>query len=84
MICNQVYETAEFKTEIGAALGIPLNAQRVLEEFGYCKENLKTVDHEGIVQFNANGVVEQAQRWLLPSLAVQPVRAVAPPFFVDG
>ncbi|KAJ7785086.1 FAD/NAD(P)-binding domain-containing protein [Mycena maculata] len=68
----QIYESAEFKTEIGAALGVPVNAQRVLEELGYSKENLKSVVNEGFVQFSPDGGAGQAHPWLLPSLASKP------------
>jgi hypothetical protein len=41
----------EIKTEIGAALGVPPNASRVLDHLGVAKENLKGVPFLG-VHFN--------------------------------
>ena len=44
----QIFESAEKKTEVGAALGVPLNAQLVLEYLGYSKDNLKSVNFDGV------------------------------------
>ncbi|KAK7002374.1 FAD/NAD(P)-binding domain-containing protein [Favolaschia claudopus] len=62
----QIFESAETKTEIGAAIVVPLNAQRVLEYLGYKKENLKSVDLSSMVTFNAAGEGKQsfASPWI--------------------
>ncbi|KAJ7798423.1 FAD/NAD(P)-binding domain-containing protein, partial [Mycena leptocephala] len=39
--------------EIGAGLGIQPNALRVLQRFGYARENLKPRDFDGVTSFNA-------------------------------
>ncbi|KAJ7754155.1 FAD/NAD(P)-binding domain-containing protein [Mycena maculata] len=64
----QIYESEECKTEIGAGLGVPVNAQRVLEGLGYSKENLKGVVNEGVLQLDANGGTGEVIPWLLESL----------------
>jgi hypothetical protein len=46
-----MFEKSESKTEIGAALGVPLNALRVLDHLGISRENLKGVPWSG-VRFN--------------------------------
>ncbi|KAJ7355848.1 FAD/NAD(P)-binding domain-containing protein [Mycena albidolilacea] len=48
----QVFEASEIKTEVGAALGVPLNALRVLEHLGISKANLKSVPLSGAVSFD--------------------------------
>jgi hypothetical protein len=40
----QIFESAQIKAEIGAAIVVPVNAQCVLEHLGYEKENLLSVD----------------------------------------
>ncbi|KAF8143883.1 FAD/NAD(P)-binding domain-containing protein [Mycena galopus ATCC 62051] len=49
----QIFEASEIKTEIGAALGVPLNAQRVLDHLGYSRENLKGDPFSGAVNIDA-------------------------------
>jgi salicylate hydroxylase len=44
----QIFETSEIKTEIGAALGVPPNAFRVLDHLGVSRENLKGVPNFGV------------------------------------
>jgi hypothetical protein len=36
------------KAEVAAGLSVPVNAQRVLENLGYSKANLKGVNYEGV------------------------------------
>ncbi|KAF7342630.1 FAD/NAD(P)-binding domain-containing protein [Mycena sanguinolenta] len=48
-----IYESSENETEIGAGLGIQTNALRVLQRFGYARENLKPLDFDGVTSFNA-------------------------------
>ncbi|KAF8141059.1 hypothetical protein K438DRAFT_1785062 [Mycena galopus ATCC 62051] len=49
----QVFEASHHKTEIGAALGVPLNALRVLEHLGISRENLKGVPFSKPVTIDA-------------------------------
>ncbi|KAJ7827240.1 hypothetical protein B0H14DRAFT_3720972 [Mycena olivaceomarginata] len=51
----QIFESAEIKTEIGAAIVVPVNALLVLDHFGYKRENLRSVDFVGAKTFNALG-----------------------------
>ncbi|KAJ6507738.1 FAD/NAD(P)-binding domain-containing protein [Mycena vitilis] len=37
----QIFESSEAKTEIGAGVGVPPNASRVLDHFGISRENLR-------------------------------------------
>ncbi|KAJ7499868.1 FAD/NAD(P)-binding domain-containing protein [Mycena latifolia] len=48
----QVFETSEIKTEIGAALGLQLNALRVLDHLGVSKDNLKGVNMSAHIIFD--------------------------------
>ncbi|KAJ7732951.1 FAD/NAD(P)-binding domain-containing protein [Mycena maculata] len=65
----QIYESDKYKTEIGAGLGVTVNAQRVLEELGYTRENLKGVVNEGALQFDGGNDGEgELTPWLLESL----------------
>ncbi|KAF7360978.1 MFS domain-containing protein [Mycena sanguinolenta] len=68
----QIFESAEKKTEVGAALGVPLNAQLVLEYLGYSKDNLKSVDFNGIERFDALTGEGNTDSWLLPELKTKP------------
>ncbi|KAJ7808796.1 FAD/NAD(P)-binding domain-containing protein [Mycena olivaceomarginata] len=43
----QIFETAEIKTEIGAAVAVQANSLRVLDHLGVSKENLKGVPGKG-------------------------------------
>ncbi|KAJ7080935.1 hypothetical protein B0H15DRAFT_953290 [Mycena belliarum] len=64
----QIFESAEVVEEIGAAIAIPVNSQRVLERFGYSKENLKSVPYEGVVPFDSvGGKAGITAGWLVPS-----------------
>ncbi|KAK7042789.1 FAD/NAD(P)-binding domain-containing protein [Favolaschia claudopus] len=54
-IVLKIFESAEVKVEIGAAIVVPRNAQLVLEHLGYNKDNLRSVDFVGIETFNALG-----------------------------
>ncbi|KAF8176578.1 FAD/NAD(P)-binding domain-containing protein [Mycena galopus ATCC 62051] len=49
----QIFEAYEVKTEIGAALGVPLNALRVLDHLGISRDNLKGVPFSGVVNIDA-------------------------------
>ncbi|KAJ7820709.1 hypothetical protein B0H14DRAFT_3735344 [Mycena olivaceomarginata] len=43
------------KKEIGAAIGVPPNAMRVLEAFGCDQKNLRSCGHRGVVAYSAEG-----------------------------
>lgn len=45
---NKIFEAVEEATDIGAAIAVPVNCQRVLEYFGYSKDNLKSVNFDGV------------------------------------
>ncbi|KAF7354393.1 FAD/NAD(P)-binding domain-containing protein [Mycena venus] len=51
----QVFEASLVNKEIGAAIGVPPNAMRVLEAFGYDQKNLRSCDYRGIVAYSADG-----------------------------
>ncbi|KAJ7306968.1 FAD/NAD(P)-binding domain-containing protein [Mycena albidolilacea] len=60
----QIFESAEVKIEIGAAIVVAVNAERVLDHFGYDKENLRSVDFVGVENFNAvEGGKSQTGLW---------------------
>ncbi|KAK7006177.1 FAD/NAD(P)-binding domain-containing protein [Favolaschia claudopus] len=64
----QVFEASEKKTEIGAGIGVPVNALRVLEHLGVRRENLKGVSYDGITAFDATTGEGVPRRWLLPEM----------------
>ncbi|KAJ7870428.1 hypothetical protein B0H13DRAFT_2556265 [Mycena leptocephala] len=64
----RIFEADELKAEVAAGLSVPVNAQRVLENLGYSKANLKGVNYEGTVQLDANGGEGKVDRWLMPEL----------------
>ncbi|KAF7336982.1 FAD/NAD(P)-binding domain-containing protein [Mycena venus] len=64
----QVLETSEIKTEIGAGIGVQVNALRVLEHWGLVRENLKGVSYDGITTFDSKTGDGVARRWLLPDM----------------
>ncbi|KAJ7357989.1 FAD/NAD(P)-binding domain-containing protein [Mycena albidolilacea] len=49
----QVFEASETKTEVGAALGVPLNALRILDHLGISRANLKSIPWSGAVSFDS-------------------------------
>ncbi|KAJ7437270.1 FAD/NAD(P)-binding domain-containing protein [Mycena galericulata] len=51
----EIFESSQMNKEIGAALTVQANAMRVLEYFGYEKENLKGVDFFGTVRYSSLG-----------------------------
>ncbi|KAJ7484264.1 FAD/NAD(P)-binding domain-containing protein [Mycena latifolia] len=51
----EVFETSSMNKEIGAAISVQANSRRVLEYFGYTKENLKGVESLGSVRFSSLG-----------------------------
>ncbi|KAJ6607168.1 hypothetical protein B0H10DRAFT_2228177 [Mycena sp. CBHHK59/15] len=51
----KVFEASPVNREIGAAIGVPPNAMRVLEAFGYDQKNLRSCDYRGIVMYKPTG-----------------------------
>ncbi|KAF7324263.1 FAD/NAD(P)-binding domain-containing protein [Mycena venus] len=62
----QIFETAEIKTEIGAAISVPSNALRVLDHLGVSRENLKGVPYLGNSLFDAESGESTTLHWLTP------------------
>ncbi|KAJ6489421.1 hypothetical protein DFH09DRAFT_1053935 [Mycena vulgaris] len=62
----QIFESAKVTGEIGAAIVVPVNSQRVLERFGYSKENLKSVPFDAMVYFDSTGGEGTTNSWLIP------------------
>ncbi|KAF7374376.1 FAD/NAD(P)-binding domain-containing protein [Mycena sanguinolenta] len=54
--------------QIGAGIGVQVNALRVLEHLGASRENLKGVSYEGITIFDSKTGEGVARRWLLPDM----------------
>ncbi|KAF8179555.1 FAD/NAD(P)-binding domain-containing protein [Mycena galopus ATCC 62051] len=59
----QIFEKSQIKTEIGAALGVPLNALRVLDHLGISRENLKGVPWSGGITYDAESGENTARGW---------------------
>ncbi|KAJ7123515.1 FAD/NAD(P)-binding domain-containing protein [Mycena epipterygia] len=51
----KVFESSPLNKEIGAAIGVPPNAMRVLDALGYAPENLRSSEYKGVVSWNADG-----------------------------
>ncbi|KAJ7168628.1 FAD/NAD(P)-binding domain-containing protein [Mycena filopes] len=49
----KVFETYPVKTEVGAGMSVPINALRILERFGFSMKNLRAVDFDGVVLYDA-------------------------------
>ncbi|KAJ7735676.1 FAD/NAD(P)-binding domain-containing protein [Mycena olivaceomarginata] len=65
----QIFETAEIKTENGAAVAVQANSLRVLDHLGVSKENLKGVPWKGSVVFPSDGSEEgKPSSWLIPGM----------------
>ncbi|KAJ7692944.1 hypothetical protein B0H17DRAFT_1200265 [Mycena rosella] len=62
----QIFESAAITAEIGAAIVVPVNSQRVLEKFGYVQENLKAVHFDAVVGYDSKGGKGTAAGWLIP------------------
>ncbi|KAJ7050628.1 hypothetical protein C8F01DRAFT_1377394 [Mycena amicta] len=61
----QIFEAEAEASEIGAAIVVPVNAQRVLEHLGYRKENLAAVEYDGTEAFNALTGESNSSGWLV-------------------
>ncbi|KAJ7089954.1 hypothetical protein C8R44DRAFT_990801 [Mycena epipterygia] len=68
----QIFESADEIAQIGAAIAMPINCQRVLEHLGYSKENLKSVNFDGFMTFNATTGESVTSRWLIPAVNEKP------------
>ncbi|KAJ7470228.1 FAD/NAD(P)-binding domain-containing protein [Mycena galericulata] len=64
----EIFETVEAPAEIGAAIGIPVNAVRVLEHFGYSKANLNSDNFDGIVILDATTGNGRSVKFLVSGL----------------
>ncbi|KAJ7827687.1 FAD/NAD(P)-binding domain-containing protein [Mycena olivaceomarginata] len=65
----QIFEAAEIKTEIGAAVAAQTNSLKVLDRLGVSRENLKGVPWQGSVVFPSDGSEEgTTSSWLIPGM----------------
>ncbi|KAJ7081834.1 FAD/NAD(P)-binding domain-containing protein [Mycena belliarum] len=64
----EVFEAAEIATEVGAGIGMQVNALRVLEHWGMRRGNLKGVQYDGIMTFDARTGEGLARRWLVSGM----------------
>ncbi|KAF8132187.1 FAD/NAD(P)-binding domain-containing protein [Mycena galopus ATCC 62051] len=64
----QIFEAAEIKTEIGAALSVQTNCLRVLERLGASTDNLKGVPWHGSMVFGSDGGEGTSHSWLVPAM----------------
>ncbi|KAF8176118.1 FAD/NAD(P)-binding domain-containing protein [Mycena galopus ATCC 62051] len=62
----QVFEASPTNTEIGAGVGVHANAVRILKQFGYSRDNLKPVEFEGNISFDAKDGTGITHPWLIP------------------
>ncbi|KAJ7126740.1 FAD/NAD(P)-binding domain-containing protein [Mycena epipterygia] len=60
----KIFELSPYKTEVGAGVGMQVNALRVLQRFGFSRENLKATDFDGAVIFDARDGVGRTCPWL--------------------
>ncbi|KAJ7168637.1 FAD/NAD(P)-binding domain-containing protein [Mycena filopes] len=65
----RIFESSQTKTEIGAGLGIPRNAVRVLKHFGYSKDNLKANAFHGAELFDAKTGIGAPSPLLVPNVS---------------
>ncbi|KAJ7778666.1 FAD/NAD(P)-binding domain-containing protein [Mycena maculata] len=61
----EIFEAAETKAEIGAGLGVQINALRVLEHLGLSKDNLKSTPSDGNVVFDGRSGEGRTMSWLI-------------------
>ncbi|KAJ7821179.1 hypothetical protein B0H14DRAFT_3734148 [Mycena olivaceomarginata] len=65
----QIFEAAEIKTEIGAAVAAQTNSLKILDRLGVSRENLKGVPWQGSVAFPSDGSEEgTTSSWLIPGM----------------
>ncbi|KAJ7624663.1 hypothetical protein FB45DRAFT_923989 [Roridomyces roridus] len=64
----QIFEAADFKTEIGAGLGLQANALKVCDHIGLCRENLRGVPWDATVRLSSDGKERIIYPWLVPGM----------------
>ncbi|KAJ7471434.1 FAD/NAD(P)-binding domain-containing protein [Mycena galericulata] len=64
----QIFEAAEIKSEIGAAVGVQTNSLRVLDHLGVSRNNLKGVPWRESVVFDREGGEGTSHKWLVPAM----------------
>ncbi|KAJ7168654.1 FAD/NAD(P)-binding domain-containing protein [Mycena filopes] len=65
----RIFESSQTKTEIGAGIGIPRNAVRILKHFGYSKDHLKAINFHGAEIFDARTGIGSTAPLLVPNLS---------------
>ncbi|KAJ7601866.1 FAD/NAD(P)-binding domain-containing protein [Mycena polygramma] len=68
----QIFESSEIKTEIGAGVGVPPNASRVLDHLGISRENLKANFFSGNVVFDPKSGEGTPTEWVTPIVKTNP------------
>ncbi|KAJ7814421.1 hypothetical protein B0H14DRAFT_1419408 [Mycena olivaceomarginata] len=61
----RIFEASQIKTEIGAGVGLQRNVLRILKHFGYSRENLKPVNFDGLIVFDAETGDSKTLPWLV-------------------
>ncbi|KAF7313999.1 FAD/NAD(P)-binding domain-containing protein [Mycena chlorophos] len=64
----QVFESVEAKAEIGAGIGLQINALRVLHHLGIDKQRLRGSSYDGMTIYDAMTGVGVPRKWLLPDM----------------
>ncbi|KAF7289608.1 FAD/NAD(P)-binding domain-containing protein [Mycena chlorophos] len=64
----ELFESSTEKKEVGAGIGVQVNALRVLEHLGVDRANLRGVSYDGITNFDSITGEGRSQRWLLPDM----------------
>lgn len=62
--CPQVFEASALNKEIGAAIGVPPNAMKVLETYGYDQKNLRSCEYRGVCEQHGT----RRAAWLMSEL----------------
>ncbi|KAJ7222958.1 FAD/NAD(P)-binding domain-containing protein [Mycena rebaudengoi] len=62
----EIFESSEIKKELGAGIGVQINAMNILEQFGLSRDNLKGIDFDGVIMFDAKGGESTTFPWLVP------------------
>ncbi|KAJ7441954.1 FAD/NAD(P)-binding domain-containing protein [Mycena galericulata] len=60
---TQIFEASQSKTEIGAGVGVQMNALRVLRRLGVSRESLRGIDFDGMVILDAKTGVGRPCPW---------------------
>ncbi|KAJ6567476.1 hypothetical protein B0H10DRAFT_1965415 [Mycena sp. CBHHK59/15] len=69
----EIFEAVEVLAEIGAAISVPVNAQCVLEHFGYSKANLGSVNWDGLLNLDAITGNARTAKWLISGMDEKPL-----------